>query len=247
MSILHRTLRRITPFAARRAIAQARRAIADKLSGIDAQIVRPGAASFEAPLQISLAQPIFETPTSHGKIINLERAAALLSAAQIPPGGVFSFWSIVGAPTPARGFAMGRAIVADEVSQDVGGGLCQISGLIYELGLRAGLDIVERHAHSRDLYTDETRFAPLGLDATVGYAFKDLRLRNSHGVPISFSFAIASDRIEARLHASAPIVAHRLDVVRDEAPTYRLVTVTRYSPDGVSQLIGANRYAIQTP
>lgn len=244
MTIVHRTLRRITPFAARRAIAGIRRALADRFSGMDAEIVRPGGATPSMPLRLSLAQPIFETPTSQGKIVNLERAAALLSAAQIPRGDVFSFWALVGEPTTQRGFAMGRAIVADEVSQDVGGGLCQISGLIYELGLRAGLDVVERHAHSRDLYTDATRFAPLGLDATVGYAFKDLRLRNTRGGSVAFTFDVGKDRIEARLHSEVTIAAQTLDVRIEEAAAHRLVSVTRRGADGAVQTISTDRYAI---
>jgi vancomycin resistance protein VanW len=245
VSIAHRTLRKITPMALRRVIAQARRTFSDHASGLHAQIARPGAAAAAMPAQLTLAQPIFETPTSHGKIVNLQRAAALLSAAQIPPGGVFSFWSLVGAPTRARGFVMGRAIVADEVSQDVGGGLCQLSGLIYELGLRGGLDVVERHAHSRDLYTDETRFAPLGLDATVGFAFKDLRLRNAHNASIAFTFDIAKDRVEARLHAHRAIAACALDVVMTETPTHREVRVARRRADGAVEPVSADRYAIE--
>lgn len=244
MSVIHRTLRKVAPMALRRMIARARRVVSDRLSGLHAQIARPGAAA-AMPLQMSLAQPIFETPTSHGKIVNLRRAAVLLSAAQISPGVVFSFWSLVGEPTTARGFVMGRAIVADEVSQDVGGGLCQLSGLIYELGLRAGLDVVERHAHSRDLYTDATRFAPLGLDATVGFAFKDLRLRNTLNVPIAFTFDIAKGRVEARLHAHGEIAVRALDVAMIETPTHREVRVARRRADGAVEAISADRYAIE--
>lgn len=235
------------PFAARRVIAQVRRSMADRMSGVDAQIVRPGGVAHAMPVQLTLAQPIFETPTSQGKIVNLQRAAALIATAQIPPGGVFSFWSLVGEPTMVRGFAMGRAIVADEVSQDVGGGLCQISGLVYELSLRAGLDVVERHAHSRDLYTDETRFAPLGLDATVGYAFKDLRLRNAHAAPVTFSFEIATDRIEARIHAGAPVPPQTIDIALSEGEGRRTARVSRRDADGVSTLVSEDSYAIEAP
>jgi vancomycin resistance protein VanW len=38
----------------------------------------------------------------------------------------------------------------------MGGGLCQLSGIVYEAGLRAGLDPAERHPHSRDLYARRT-------------------------------------------------------------------------------------------
>ena len=53
-----------------------------------------------------------------------------------------------------------------------------MSGLIYYVSLMAGLEVLERHPHSRDIYDDQTRYAPLGADATVAYGFKDLRVLN---------------------------------------------------------------------
>jgi vancomycin resistance protein VanW len=41
-----------------------------------------------------------------------------------------------------------------------------------------------------DLYTDETRFTPLGLDATVVYGHKDLRVKNKHPFPIYFDLIV---------------------------------------------------------
>jgi hypothetical protein len=53
---------------------------------------------------------------------------------------------------------------------------------VYHIGIIAGLDIIERYNHSVDIYTDDTRFAPLGTDATVVYGYKDLRIRNNTNV-----------------------------------------------------------------
>lgn len=245
MSGLRAALRKAAPIGLRRVYAQSRRIIADRVSGLHHTIVRDGPAPDPvAPTQATLTQTIFETPTSHGKIVNLERAAGLVSVVSIPPGGIFSFWALVGRPTASRGFAMGRTIVADEVSEDVGGGLCQMSGLIYELGLRAGLSVVERHAHSRDLYTEATRFAPLGLDATVAYAFKDLRLRNTLVAPVAFAFRIETDRIEACLRCAAPVVPCALDIAVTTTADRRTARVVRRGADGAEALISDDVYAV---
>jgi len=60
---------------------------------------------------------------------------------------------------------------------DYGGGLCQLSGIIYHAVLEAGLEILERHPHSLDIYTATTRYTPLGSDAAVVYGHKDLRFK----------------------------------------------------------------------
>jgi vancomycin resistance protein VanW len=48
-------------------------------------------------------------------------------------------------PTSARGFLPGRSLLAGELRPDYGGGLCQLSGLIYNVSLMAGLEVLERH------------------------------------------------------------------------------------------------------
>ena len=105
---------------------------------------------------------------------------------------------------------------SDAVSADIGGGLCQISGLLYETGLRAGLEIVERHAHTQDLYTDETRFTALGLDATVVWGHKDVRLRNTTGQSLAFNFEVTTEQIRARLWSEQPIDIAEVSIVSEK-------------------------------
>ena len=246
MSAWRTRLRSLAPLPVRRAVALARRAVRDRASGLVDDIVVAGVPpSADWPVQIALEQKIFETPTSAGKVVNLRRAAALISATAIPPGKVFSFWALVGAPTAARGFVLGRAIVADEVSTDIGGGLCQISGLIYELALRAGLAVVERHPHSRDLYTDATRFALPGLDATVGHGFKDLRFRNTQAAPLGFAFDITPTCIAGRLVAPTSLVPCDIAISVGETAVSRHVRVTRTDARGRSETISENLYVIE--
>jgi vancomycin resistance protein VanW len=94
---------------------------------------------------------------------------------------------------------------------ETGGGLCQLASALYAAGLKAGLDPAERHAHSIDLYTDETRFAVLGSDATVSYGFKDLRLRNPHTVAVSFLVTADDSHLTVRALAESPVNAASIE------------------------------------
>jgi vancomycin resistance protein VanW len=131
-----------------------------------------------------VAQPI--PPTDHvpEKLHNLELARRRIGDLLIPPGGVFSFWHLVGPPGPKHGFRAGRSLLGGQLRVDYGGGLCQLSGAIYHLSLLAGLRVLERHPHSVDIYDDSTRHTPLGADATVAYGFKDLRVENTLPEPL---------------------------------------------------------------
>ncbi len=136
---------------------------------------------------------------------NLLKAIKFIELVQINPNEIFSFWHIVGNPSIKNGFVESRSLVNGKIKNSVGGGLCQLAGLIYYMSLFAKLEILERHNHSIDIYTDETRFTPLGSDATVAYAYKDLKIRNNLKSPIKFTFSIEENYITINLMHSSLI------------------------------------------
>jgi vancomycin resistance protein VanW len=233
---LRRAWRRRLPTALQLAIARRRRQMTDRLTGMTRRMAKPayldGRDSFLEV--ISIVQPIRRTEHWEGKLENLRLGAERLNWILVSPGRVLSFWAVIGAPVEANGFRVGRSIRNDAVTADVGGGLCQLSGLLYELGLRAGMRIIERHAHTRDLYTDETRFTPLGLDATVVWGHKDLRLCNGYDHLVAFSFEVDDRNIRGRLFAAAPVTPVELRIENHGCPKTngRLVSVFRSFPEG---------------
>lgn len=152
---------------------------------------------FQARIQLS--QAIKNTSHSENKRHNLKTAIATLENFPIYPREIFSFWHWVGEPNRRNGYREGRAIVNNELRSHIGGGLCQLSGIIYFLILKAGIKPHERHPHSQDIYTEETRFTPLGSDATVVYGYKDLRFKNTLSAPICFRFTVLETEIIASL------------------------------------------------
>ncbi|MDB5807644.1 MAG: hypothetical protein JWN73_4966 [Betaproteobacteria bacterium] len=123
-----------------------------------------------------------------GKVQNLRVAARRLHGLVIPQGAEFSFWRALGRPTRRRGYAAGRELREGCMVASVGGGLCQLSNALYAAALEAGMQIVERHAHSKIV---PGSLAERGLDATVFWNYIDLRFRG----PVDY-------RLEVRLSAS---------------------------------------------
>jgi vancomycin resistance protein VanW len=189
-----------------------------------------------------VVQEIKGTAFAEGKLANIALSAALLDGVVVAPGEIFSFWKLVGRPSAASGFAIGRSIRGDRVGGEIGGGLCQVSGIAYEAGLRAGLAIVERHPHSRDLYAEADRFTPLGLDATVVWPNKDLRLANPFAVPVQFRFAVGNSTIAASVHAPVPLDATTLEVARVDHEGWRAVRVVRRTGAGAAETISDDLY-----
>ncbi len=103
---------------------------------------------------------------------------------------------------------MSRNLVNGKIQFTYGGGICQVAGILYHLALMAGLDILERHSHSLDIYTEVERFTPLGADATVVYGYKDLRIRNNTGHPICFEIYITGNEIGDHVSDTFESVRH---------------------------------------
>ena len=109
-----------------------------------------------------------------GKVENLRVAAKSLHSLEIPAGEVFSFWRQLGRTTRRKGYRVGRELREGCLIPNRGGGLCQLSGLLYQAALQAGLEIVERHGHSHII---PGSLGEQNLDATVFWNYVDLRFR----------------------------------------------------------------------
>jgi vancomycin resistance protein VanW len=180
--------------------------------------------------QIALTQPLGSMSAQYfnNKKHNLLLAIQKLQDVVIAPGQIFSFWHLVGNPNSKAGYVQGRTITGDRLATTIGGGLCQISGLIYFLALKSGLAIVERHPHSKDIYTDATRFAPLGSDATVVYGYKDLRFQNNLSSPICFRFLIEQQDFTICICSNQTIVEARIEFRSQQLDSGTQVVTIRY-------------------
>ena len=193
----------------------------------------------------SITQPLIVAPHLDEKRANLAKAITLMNALVIKPGQTLSIWRCLGPPTACRGWASGRTIINDVMTTDPGGGLCQFSSLIYHLGLLARLDVRERHHHSRDIHaTDATRFTPLGLDATLVYGFKDLRLRNDGAGDLVVTFQLTQTSLTGQVSAIAPTTPRRLHLLRQDNAQSRTVIVSCIEADGTLKRISANHYLL---
>jgi hypothetical protein len=148
----------------------------------------------EFPVRLAdYACPLINPPAQRhlfeNKIHNIQLAIGRMQPFVLAPGQDFSFWRCALAPTIENGYRAGAMFVNRRVTTSIGGGLCQLSGLLYNLALLAGLDIIERHNHSIDAY-GEARYIPLGRDATVAHGHKDLRLRNPHRFPVALQLQV---------------------------------------------------------
>ncbi|MBE1553040.1 VanW family protein [Sporosarcina limicola] len=112
------------------------------------------------------------------KITNLKIAAKQLNGVVLQPGETFSYWRLIGSTTKRKGYVDGMILHYGQVTTGVGGGLCQLSNLIYWMTLHAPLTVTERYRHSYDVFPDSKRSQPFGSGATCAYNYLDLQIKN---------------------------------------------------------------------
>lgn len=121
-----------------------------------------------------------------GKIENLRIAARSLNGVQVSAGQIFSFWNQIGNPNFGKGYVLGREIREGCVVPSLAGGLCQISNALYDVAVRSGFEILERHRHSHAL---PGSLAEQDKDATIKWNYIDLRFR----APVDYRIEIEFD------------------------------------------------------
>lgn len=116
--------------------------------------------------------------SSNERKFNIKLAAKHLNNCFVDVGGEFSFNNVVGPRTESRGFKQAKIIVGGRFVDGVGGGVCQVSGTLYNAVLLSGLKIIEYHPHSLPV----SYLAP-SFDAMVS-SVSDLKFINNTKNPI---------------------------------------------------------------
>jgi len=127
----------------------------------------------------------------HNKIINLRLALQRVNGVVVKPGETFSYWRLIGKPTARKGYVSGMVLDKGKVTVGIGGGLCQLSNLIYWLTLHTPLTVAERHRHSFDVFPDSGRTQPFGSGATCFYNYIDLMIKNETDMPFKLVLEVA--------------------------------------------------------
>lgn len=141
----------------------------------------------------------------YNKVTNLKIAVRKLNGLVINPGETFSFWRLIGKPTVRKGYKPGMVLFNGKVIPGIGGGLCQLSNLIYWMTLHTPLVVVERWRHSYDVFPDVNRTQPFGSGATCSYNYIDFQIRNVTNQPFYLNVFLTDTFLVGEWRSDKPI------------------------------------------
>lgn len=163
--------------------------------------------------------------SSRSRLNNIQLAMSLINGAKLAPGETFSFNERVGQRTADRGFKMATAYSGGEVTEQVGGGICQVSTTLFNAAVKADMQIDERHNHSLTVH-----YVDKGKDATVDWGHQDFKFTNTSPDDIYICCYLTDDKrvrfgIFGRLLPGGEKIT--LEAVTTEAIKYK----TEFLPD----------------
>jgi len=128
---------------------------------------------------------------------NIALATKSLNNKVIFPGETFSFNKIVGKRTTEQGYLKAPIIVRGELSEGIGGGICQVSSTLFNAADNAGLKIIQRYSH-----TKAVTYVPPGRDATVSWYGPDFVFKNMYSQPILIRAKSLGSQLSVSVYSS---------------------------------------------
>ena len=114
-----------------------------------------------------------------GEAENISIAASKLAGTVVQPQQVFSQNATIGPYSRQKGYQAGPTYAGNKCTTTVGGGVCKIASLLYNVVTLSDLPVVMRFPHSMTV-----PYVPPGQDATVFMGVKDIRFLNNTDGPL---------------------------------------------------------------
>ncbi|MEN0643393.1 VanW family protein [Alkalicoccobacillus gibsonii] len=134
-----------------------------------------------------------------GRTKNIQISADAINQYVLGPGDQFSFNKVVGERTKERGYEEALEIVNKEFVLGIGGGICQTSSTLFNAIDAAGLEVVHRYTHSRDV-----GYVASGRDATVSWGGPDFVFENSLDQPVMIKAEVNQGELVVNVVSNAP-------------------------------------------
>ncbi|MCM1144137.1 MAG: glycopeptide resistance accessory protein VanW [Blautia sp.] len=184
-------------------------------------------AAYPLPYELFSTASLMRNPDSgfamqyqENKVYNLHLAAETINHIIIRPGETFSFWQLVRYADSSRPYKDGLTFVDGKITGAYGGGLCQLSNLLFWLFLHIPVEIVERHGHEEESFPPADKALPYGVDATVYEGWKDLKVKNTTEHLFQIVITFDEDYMYGSIRSDEE-AAYRYEIYNREVSYYR--------------------------
>ncbi len=185
----------------------------------------------------SASTKVFGSPE---RIMNICLITDAVNGCSVMPGETLSLNALTGERTPEKGYMQAPAIRYGELIEEIGGGICQLSGTLFNAALLSNLEILERHHH-----TWPSDYLPIGLDATITWPNKDLKVRNNTNWPVYIHATVIEDALTVTFYGEQRNGDLRIElennIYETVAPPPPVLVPDDTRPEGYKRVINKER------
>lgn len=120
------------------------------------------------------------TSKDRNRNTNIRLVCETVNGLVLQPGESFNYNSFVGERTAAKGYKEAGGIYDGRTRDELGGGICQVSGTMYHSVMKADLQVDLRYPHSWP-----STYVQTGTDATVTWGGANFQFTNNTDYPIA--------------------------------------------------------------
>lgn len=128
------------------------------------------------------------TKADKNRNTNIRLVCETINGLVLQPGESFNYNDFVGKRTAEKGYKEAGGIYDGVLRDELGGGICQVSGTLFHSVMKADLQVDERHPHSWP-----SGYVDTGTDATVTWGGANFQFTNNTDYPVAIH-AVYADK-----------------------------------------------------
>ncbi len=160
----------------------------DAVITVETEVVKPKVTTEDLSKLGLVSTTTTKTTDIANRNTNIDLVCKTIDGLVLQPGESFNFNNFIGKRTAEKGYKMAGGIFDGTTRNELGGGICQANGTLYNSVMKADLQVDERHPHSWP-----STYVPIGQDATVTWGGANFQFTNNTEYPIAIH-AVYKDR-----------------------------------------------------
>lgn len=192
---------------------------------------------FEADCALYNHMTGFDMVYQDNKVYNLKLAAKTLNGLLIKPGETFSLCRSMRHADKFTPYKDGLTVKDGKLTTAYGGGMCQISNLLFWMFLHTPLRVIERSGHDVKEFPEPNSDEIKGVDATLSEGWIDLKAQNDTDCTFQITVTFDDEKIYGTVFVDKPpdafykAVNGDIQYVRENGGIYEYVKVERVDID----------------
>jgi len=153
----------------------------NKVIEVSAQVTEPKITTEDLTANLVLVSTTTTiTKADSNRNSNINLVCQTIDGLVLQPGEFFNYNDFIGQRTAEKGYKEAGGIFDGALRQELGGGICQVSGTMYHSVMMADLKVDERHPHSWP-----SAYVDIGTDATVTWDGPNFQFTNNSEYPVA--------------------------------------------------------------